>query len=306
MKARIPLFLATSVLITASLQAQLVDNLTKLSPTIPVGSGALKGIEYGEDEVGERADGPKWVVAGDFDNDGHDDFATCHNNGELTVVYGTGTGAFLEPVNFPSGTGALRSLIAGDYNEDGFTDIVAADPYAGRGVLWFGAADRTMVEGTPIDTFQYARNVTTGDFNGDGHNDLVFGGPDNPDLGGGITGVVYFTGAGDGTFTFQGNTPEVGLLRKRGRIKPVFSLEPFRRVGDTADRLGVTYEHASTMWVLIDDPLDGNPGLVVQKALSWWSNGDNSDYPVDSLEIGTLTQPAATGFIDLIAVQQGA
>ena len=82
-------------------RGQLFENLAKLSPTIPVGSGALKEDVEGQ-EIGERADGPKWVTTGDFDGDGKQDFSTCHNNGELTVVYGRGgrnlwsTGEFRE------------------------------------------------------------------------------------------------------------------------------------------------------------------------------------------------------------------
>ena len=150
-----------------------------------------------------------------------------------------------------------------------------------------------MVALEQVTTFRFGRNIASGDFDGDGVPDLVVAGSDDPDLGQPITGAVYARGLGDGTFERKGNTPEVGLYREDGKIKPVFSLEPFRRVGDTKDSVAVTWEGASTIWVLSKSPVSDE--LFVEKALSWWSNGDNSPYPVDSLAIGTLTQPIDTG-----------
>ena len=159
-----------------------------------------------------------------------------------------------------------------------------------------------MVALEQVTTFRFGRNIASGDFDGDGVPDLVVAGSDDPDLGQPITGAVYARGLGDGTFERKGNTPEVGLYRENGKIKPVFSLEPFRRVGDTKDSVAVTWEGASTIWVLSKSPVSDE--LFVEKALSWWGNNDNSPYPVDSLAIGTLTQPIDTGFTDLIAVMQ--
>ena len=236
-------------LLSGAARGQLFDNLAKLSPTIPVGSGALKDPVVDEQgnvqDATDRADGPKWVVTGDFDGDGNVDFATCHNNGELTTVYGKGDGTFEKPINFQSGTGALRSLTSADFNGDGLDDIAAADPYGGVVAVLLGHESRQMVALEQVTTFRFGRNIASGDFDGDGVPDLVVAGSDDPDLGQPITGAVYARGLGDGTFERKGNTPEVGLYREDGKIKPVFSLEPFRRVGDTKDSVAVTWEGAS-------------------------------------------------------------
>jgi hypothetical protein len=56
--------------------AQLFQNLQSLAQSIPVGSGQT------DPNTGKRLDGPRWVCAADFDQDGNQDFATCHLNGE--------------------------------------------------------------------------------------------------------------------------------------------------------------------------------------------------------------------------------
>ena len=113
-------------------------------------------------------------------------------------------------------------------------DLAGADPYSGVAAVWLGQQDRQMVAASQVVTFRFGRNIASGDFDGDGVPDLIVGGPDDPDEVDGITGALYARGLGDGSFEVKGNTPEVGLLREKGRIKPVFSLEPFRGLGENA------------------------------------------------------------------------
>ena len=88
-----------------------------------------------------------------------------------------------------------------------------------------------------------------------------------------------------------------------GRLSPVYSLQAFRRPGENKDRLAVTHENSAAMW-LLNTGATGT--LEVGQTLNWWgAQGASSPYNVDSLRIGTIFAPAATGQMDLIGVMQG-
>jgi hypothetical protein len=287
-------------------QGQLFQNLQTLSQAIPVGSGQTDG-------TGQRADGPRWVCAADFDQDGHQDFATCHLNGEITVGWGHGDGTFEVPVVIDSGTSDLRAIVAGDFNQDGRPDIAAAAPYDGVVTILFSSNPRGFASPTLIPTFKRGRNLAAGDFDGDGLLDLAVAGPDqwvNPDdpkdpnqI---LTGVMHLRGTGGGAFEVKGTIPEIGLPNlKDSQLKPVYSLEAFRRPGETKDTLAVTHQQSPAIWLL---RTGASGALEISETLSWFGNNQQvegaSPYLVDSLKIGTLFAPAASGQMDLIAVMQ--
>jgi hypothetical protein len=296
-------------LLAGSSQAQLFQNLQSLAQSIPVGSGQTDPLS------GKRLDGPRWVCAADFDLDGNQDFATCHLNGEVFVGWGRGDGSFASPQSVPSGTSDLRAIIAGDFNGDGRPDLAAAAPYDGVVTLLFSTAPRGFAAPSPLPTFKRGRNLEAGDFDGDGLLDLAIAGPDewaNPqdpnDPNQTITGVLHLRGTGGGAFVKMGTVPEVGLPHlKDSRLKPVFSLESFRRPGETKDTLAVTHEDSSTIWLL---RMGTNGALQVAHTLSWFGNQAQlqgaSPYYVDSLKIGTVFAPVNTGQMDLISVMQQA
>ena len=152
--------------------------------------------------------------------------ATCPGSGSALVVYrGNGDGTFQSPVisgaNIPP---SLRSIVVGDFNNDGVLDIAAAadclstqDCSAGTITVLLGNGDGTFTQSS-----QYAMNgvvgqagtLAVGDFNGDGKLDLAIGMecyniPLNCS-----TGVVnIYLGNGDGTlgtptpYSTVGNSP---------------------------------------------------------------------------------------------------
>jgi hypothetical protein len=61
----IAFFLTMGVLLAGPAYAQLFQNLQTLSQSVPVGSGQKDPV------TGERLDGPRWVCAADFDQDGN-------------------------------------------------------------------------------------------------------------------------------------------------------------------------------------------------------------------------------------------
>src|SRR5215510_11678406 len=106
----VSLVIVLGFVLANSCRAQLFQNLQSLSESIPVGSGQT------DPATSKRLDGPRWVCAADFDQDGNQDFATCHLNGEIFVGWGRGDGSFVGPVMILSGVSDLRAIIAGDFN----------------------------------------------------------------------------------------------------------------------------------------------------------------------------------------------
>ena len=292
----------------ASGHAQLFQNLQSLSQSIPVGSGQTDPLS------GKRLDGPKWVCAADFDLDGNQDFATCHLNGEVWVGWGRGDGSFAGPQAVPSGATDLRAIIAGDFNGDGRPDLAAAAPYDGVVTLMFSTMPRGFAAPSLVPTFKRGRNLEAGDFDGDGRLDLAVAGPDEWASPGNtnatnqvITGVLHLRGTGGGAFVKMGTVPEIGLVNlKDSHLRPVFSLDSFRRPGETNDTLAVTHQQSPSIWLL---RIGTNGALQLIETLSWFGNSGvqgHSPYFVDSLKVGTLFTPASSGQMDLIGVMQQA
>jgi len=303
---QVPLALTLALVLAGSSQAQLFQNLQSLAQSIPVGGGQI------DPATGKRLDGPRWVCTADFDRDGNMDFATCHLNGEIYVGWGRGDGSFTGPVSVASGVTDLRCIIAGDFNGDGRPDLAAAAPYEGVVTLLFSTATRGFAAPSLVPTFKRGRNLAAGDFDGDGILDLAVAGPDewvNPenrkDTNQVVTGAMHLRGTGAGAFVKMGTVPEIGLPNLDGsKLKPVYSLQSFRRPGETKDTLAVTHEESSSIWLLRTGT---NGALGVTDTLSWFGNQaqGNSPYVVDSLKIGTVFSPAASGQMDLVAVMQG-
>lgn len=294
--------MSLGLLLAVSSQAQLFQNLESLAQSIPVGSGQTDPMS------GKRVDGPRWVCTADFDQDGNQDFATCHLNGEIWVGWGRGDGSFDGPELVASGVSGLRAIIAGDFNGDGRPDLAAAAPFEGLVTLLYSTTPRGFAAPALLPTFKRARNLAAGDFDGDGILDLAVAGPDEPNTNQVVTGVMHFRGTGGGGFVRMGTVPEIGLLSLAGsQLKPVYSLQSFRRPGEVKDTLAVTHEQSPAIWLLRTGT---NGALAIEQTLSWFGNqqavSNASPYNVDSLKIGTVFAPAATHQMDLIAVMQQA
>jgi hypothetical protein len=160
------------------------------------------------------------LAMGDFDDDGYDDLAisapgedlgspAISNAGYVHVLYGssvglTGTGSDA----FHQGGGSVSdsyeiedqfglSLATGDFNDDGYDDLVVGVPLEDWGavpdagvihILWGGFSgvddhDQLIVEddleqsGETEDHDQFGQTLAASDFNGDGYDDIAVGVP---------------------------------------------------------------------------------------------------------------------------------
>lgn len=149
----------------------------------PDASAALFGPATGY----PAGDGPTSVAIRDLDGNGRPDLITAGTDG-ISVLRGTGGGAFAAPVTYPAG-GSLTSLAVKDFNGDHRADVVATR--AGGVVILLGTG--TGAFGAPI--FHKAGNgrdpiaVAAGDISGDDRPDVVTAGP---------RGVFVLLGKGNG------------------------------------------------------------------------------------------------------------
>ena len=125
---------------------------------------------------------PAGVTAGDFNGDGVADIATCLSAGNsVSVLYGTGGGAFAGVVGVPTGAGPV-AVVSADFNGDGRADLVTANAGAGNlsvllstGSGFAPAAAVSFGAGTPTC-------LAVGDANGDSRLDVIVGRAGNATL----------------------------------------------------------------------------------------------------------------------------
>src|ERR1700722_7978033 len=115
---------------------------------------------------------PIGLIAGDFNEDSHLDLA-AENATDVAILLGNGTGALTLNSN-PAAGSFLISGVTGDYNGDGFLDIVVADQTLGQAFLLPGNGNGTFGTAVAYTTSAGTYSAATADFNGDGALDLAF------------------------------------------------------------------------------------------------------------------------------------
>lgn len=145
------------------------------------------------------------MAAGDFNEDGREDFArAAYSSGQVKVFLSNGDRTFVETNFVAGGLGMGNSdpygVAAGDFDEDGHLDLIVTGGNAGDVTFLkgFGTGAFTNITGTNglwlnIDINNHS-SIDTFDYDGDGHLDLVMAGYS--------TQAAYFwAGLGDGTFS---------------------------------------------------------------------------------------------------------
>jgi len=119
----------------------------------------------------------------DVNGDGFADLAVSEPGSERVMLYpGSTSGPATRPattLTLASPMSALgRDLAAGDFNGDGFADLVATAPMAQQVHVFSGSATGLGAAGlvrTRVVIGSYGTGVATGDFNHDGYSDLAVG-----------------------------------------------------------------------------------------------------------------------------------
>jgi FG-GAP-like repeat len=151
------------------------------------GNGTLVGPFSIPNEF-QRWQFPWAILAGDYNQDGIPDLALDTAAG-IQVYMSNGDGTF-HSGNFYH-TAKSYAAVQGDFNEDGFLDLVAG----GRGLdTLLGQGDGTFLPAIHIQTpYTIDRKLVAADFNGDGHLDLLT-------IGGIHSEWSIYLGNGNGTF----------------------------------------------------------------------------------------------------------
>jgi hypothetical protein len=146
--------------------------------------------------------GPIFMKAADFNEDQIPDLVIAHSNqfggaGSISILLGIGDGSFQAPASYAL-NGSPNMLDVGDFNGDGFRDVVTCQPSlsfsSGGGISeFFGKGDGTFQSAAKINT-NAPNTVAVVDFNGDGNLDFAVESGSFPLV------LSIFMGNGDGTF----------------------------------------------------------------------------------------------------------
>ncbi len=133
-------------------------------------------------------------VVDDVTGDGKQDLvftAQTYSSAAITVLPGTGNGAFGAPITSITAQAGAALPLTGDFNGDGKRDLLL-------GNIYFGNGDGTFTQGPAAPAASASvLNYTIGDFNKDGKDDLAAYTPQ---------GISIYLSNGDGTFTATGPT----------------------------------------------------------------------------------------------------
>jgi len=142
-------------------------------------------------------------VTGDFNNDGHLDFAVEEGN-VVEVLVGDGQGHFTSTGKFSEGElnsfSNVMSLAVGDFNGD-FLDVAGPDGADGNTIIFLGNGDGTLAPPTFFSGGSILGSVAA-DFNGDHRIDLALSGSDDASGRGGVLILTNNTPIGSSDVSF--------------------------------------------------------------------------------------------------------
>lgn len=133
-----------------------------------------------------------WLDFGEFGSGTGADLAIAYDNVAKCDIYTRSSARSYSPAGAQTVGAVARSVVAGDFNHDGRSDLAVANYGASSvSVILNSSGGLQPAVNYPIGTGPYS--VNEGDVNGDGYLDLVTGDPQGND-------VAVLIGKGDGTF----------------------------------------------------------------------------------------------------------
>ena len=146
------------------------------------------------------------VVAGDFNQDGKADLAaTSDFDNTVTILLGNGDGTFVQANGSPIPVGNFPETVkTGDFNNDGFLDLVVANGKDDTVSILLGNGNGTFTAGSPVPVAGFPFFTAVADFNGDGLADVAVTSADD-------NTVTILLGNGDGTFHQAAGSPIPGF-----------------------------------------------------------------------------------------------
>lgn len=214
---------------------------------------------------------PYGVAIADFRNSGQNDVAvTCFHTAQVEVFLNNGMLPYSQTPPPPQTTFQSpvvlstdvypTSLVVGDFNRDGYLDIVTGNSIANDVSFFAGHGDGTFSAGVISPSLNFPDSIAAGDVNGDGILDIVGVAPN-------YNQVVVTLGNGDGTFgTFYQRTEYAS-----GQQPWAVALADFNRDGkldiataNTVNRVNLTIPAYQQMYMKEFPPTpNGGPSLNV-------------------------------------------
>ena len=211
-----PHYIAATDLNDDGITDLLVGNLgsDNISVLLGQGSGGVGNGTFSAPTQYLAGSRPHHLVIGDFNEDGITDVAVANNGtASISVLLGGGSGGTwngtFSSASYPLGQ-LSTGIAAGDFNEDGITDLAATENYAGTIAVLLGQGSGGVGNGAFGSKVSYAAgpepfDITVDDFNDDGISDLAV-----PNTASGGTVILLGNGSGgvgNGTFGSAGVVP---------------------------------------------------------------------------------------------------